>query len=75
MGQSYDDNTIYIGWSPYFNYDSLEALQASKTLPIPKGIKITKGDYDVTALINDVDFNNLDAVNIKRLATLIRTAE
>lgn len=75
MGQSYDDNAIYIGWSPYFNYDSLETLQASKTLPIPKGIKITKGDYDVTALINDVDFNNLDAVNIKRLATLIRTAE
>lgn len=75
MGQSYDDNAIYIGWSPYFNYDSLEALQASKTLPIPKGIKITKGDYDVTALINDVDFNNLDAVNIRRLATLIRTVE
>ena len=41
MGQSYDDNAIYIGWSPYFNYDSLETLQASKTLPIPKGIKIT----------------------------------
>lgn len=75
MGQSYDDNAIYIGWSPYFNYDSLEALQVSKTLPIPKGIKITKGDYDVTALINDVDFNNLDAVNIRRLATLIRTVE
>jgi len=48
MGQSYDDNAIYVGWSPYFNHDSVEALQASKILPIPKGITITKGDYDVT---------------------------
>ena len=42
MGQSYDDNAIYVGWSPYFNYDSLETLEASKTLPIPKGIVVTK---------------------------------
>lgn len=75
MGQSYDDNAIYIGWSPYFNYNSLESLQASKTLPIPKGITITKGDYDVTNYINSIDFNNLDAKNIRNLANLIKVVE
>lgn len=33
MGQSYDSNAIYIGWSPYFNYETLATLQASKTIP------------------------------------------
>ena len=75
MGQSYDDNATYVGWSPYFNYDSLEALEASKTLPIPKNIVITKGDYDVTALVNAIDFNNLDASNIRKLANLLRVVE
>ena len=75
MGQSYDDNAIYVGWSPYFNYDSLETLQASKTVPIPKGITITKGDYDVTSEINSIDFNNLDASNIRKLASLIKLVE
>ena len=75
MGQSYDDNAIYVGWSPYFNYDSLEALEASKTLPIPKGIVVTKGDYDVTSLVNAIDFNNLDASNIRKLSKLLRVVE
>nr|DAU11441.1 MAG TPA: hypothetical protein [Bacteriophage sp.] len=75
MGQSYDDNATYVGWSPYFNYDSLEALEASKTLPIPKDIVITKGDYDVTSLVNAIDFNNLDASNIRKLANLLRVVE
>lgn len=75
MGQSYDDNAIYVGWSPYFNYDSLETLQASKTLPIPKDITITKGEYDVTSEINSIDFNNLDASNIRKLALLIKLVE
>ena len=75
MGQSYDDNANYIGWSPYFNHDSVEALQASKILPIPKGITITKGDYDVTNQINSIDFDNLDASNIRKLANLIRIVE
>lgn len=75
MGQSYDDNAIYVGWSPYFNYDSLETLEASKTLPIPKGIVVTKGDYDVTSLVNAIDFNNLDASNIRKLSKLLRVVE
>ena len=52
MGQSYDENAAYIGWSPLFNYNSVETLQASKTLPIPKHIVVYKGDYDISSEIN-----------------------
>ena len=52
MGQSYDENAAYIGWSPLFNYNSVETLQASKTLPIPKHIVVYKGDYDISSDIN-----------------------
>jgi hypothetical protein len=52
MGQSYDENAAYIGWSPLFNYNSVETLQASKTLPIPKRIVVYKGDYDISSEIN-----------------------
>jgi hypothetical protein len=37
MGQSYDEQATYIGWSNLFDYTSVKTLQASKTLPIPKG--------------------------------------
>lgn len=86
MGQSYDDNAHYIKWSPLFNYNSVETLQASKTLPIPKGIKIEKGDYDISNLINDLDAQNIsevldDVANkasakfIRQLANIIRVVE
>lgn len=40
MGQNYNSRGIYINWSPLFDYSSLITLEASKKLPIPKGIKI-----------------------------------
>lgn len=90
MGQSYDENAQYIKWSPLFNYNSLETLQASKTLPIPKGYTIYKGDYDLTReiniLINYTDGQNISNVLsnvsnlanadfIKQLAKIIKIAE
>lgn len=60
MGQSYDDNAIYIKWSDLFDYTSLATLQASKTLPIPKQIEI----------VNDIDGINLDS-DINSLLALL----
>ena len=37
MGQSFTENGLYIGWSSLFDYSSIKTLQASKTLPLPKG--------------------------------------
>lgn len=90
MGQSYDENAAYIGWSPLFNYNSVETLQASKTLPIPKHIVAYKGDYDISSEINTLinlaenqDVNEVlqnvhklgNAAFIRQLAKIIRIAE
>lgn len=90
MGQSYDENAAYIGWSPLFNYNSVETLQASKTLPIPKHIVAYKGDYDISSEINTLinltenqDINEVlqnvrelsNADFIRQLAKIIRIAE
>ena len=90
MGQSYDENAAYIGWSPLFNYNSAETLQASKTLPIPKHIVVYKGDYDISSEINTLinltenqDINEVlqnvhklgNAAFIRQLAKIIRITE
>lgn len=90
MGQSYDENAAYIGWSPLFNYNSVETLQASKTLPIPKHIVVYKGDYDISSEINTLinlaenqdvnevlqNVHKLGNVDfIKQLSKIIRIAE
>lgn len=90
MGQSYDENAAYIGWSPLFNYNSVETLQASKTLPIPKHIVVYKGDYDLSSEINTLinlaenqDVHEVlqnvhklgNAAFIRQLAKIIRIAE
>ena len=90
MGQSYDENAAYIGWSPLFNYNSVETLQASKTLPIPKYIVVYKGDYDISSEINTLinlaenqDVNEVlqnvhklgNAAFIKQLSKIVRIAE
>lgn len=90
MGQSYDENAAYIGWSPLFNYNSVETLQASKTLPIPKHVVVYKGDYDISSEINTLinlaenqDVNEVlqnvykfgNTAFIRQLAKIIRIAE
>lgn len=90
MGQSYDENAAYIGWSLLFNYNSVETLQASKTLPIPKRIVVYKGDYDISSEINTLinlaenqDVNEVlqnvhklgNAAFIRQLSKIIRIAE
>ena len=42
MMYSIDDAGIYDGWSPLFDYSSLERLNLSENLPSPSGLKIGK---------------------------------
>ena len=77
MGQSYDSNAIYIGWSPYFNYETLATLQASKTIPSGQNLTVTDGGTNnVTALVDTIDFDHLttttDASMILRFAKLVK---
>lgn len=56
MGQSYDSNSIYVKWSPFFDYTSVQTLEASKTLTVPKGIdaELTTDGVDITNEINQL---------------------
>lgn len=77
MGQSYDSNAIYIGWSPYFNYETLATLQASKTIPSGQNLTVTDGGTNnVTALVDTIDFEHLttttDASMVSRFAKLVK---
>ena len=77
MGQSYDSNAIYIGWSPYFNYETLATLQASKTIPSGQNLTVTDGGTNnVTALVDTIDFDYLttttDASMVLRFAKLVK---
>jgi hypothetical protein len=47
MGQEFDENGIYVGWSDLFDYSNYKALVASEKLPIPSGNKITKSNNGV----------------------------
>lgn len=80
MGQSYDSNATYIGWSPYFNYETLATLQASKTIPSGQNLTITdNGTNNVTALVDSIDFDKLttttDAAMIKKFAQLVKKTQ
>lgn len=77
MGQSYDSNAVYIGWSPYFNYETLATLQASKTIPSGQHLVVTDdGTNNVTTLVDTIDFDNLatttDASMVSRFAKLVK---
>jgi hypothetical protein len=48
MGLAFDDNGQYIGWSSLFNYNSLETIQASEYLPLPKnGVIIEESENGI----------------------------
>lgn len=39
MGLCFDTNGKYVGWSNLFDYSSIDTLQASEYLPMPKHVK------------------------------------
>lgn len=75
MGQSFSNNKHYIKWSPLFRYNSDLSLQASKTLPLPRGYQLTliddvnySIDQEITEILNEPLLHN----QIKYKANLIR---
>lgn len=78
MGQSFDDDGIFIGWSNLFNYSDETSLAASKTLPLPRRTVLkssTNNIYDITAELSDIIIAseaNKTASKIRAYAKLIR---
>ena len=57
MGQSFSDDGMYIGWSPLFDYSSEQMVDASKTLPLPRGNKliVVEGEqYSIEDELNSI---------------------
>ena len=74
MGQSFNDDGIYIGWSPLFNYSSYKTIEASKFLPVPRGLKLLVSEnpeHSIENELNQVINSRNSASRIKNLANLI----
>lgn len=73
MGQSFSDDAMYIGWSPLFNYSSEQMMDASKTLPLPRGNKliVVEGDqYSIEQDLNSI-LSSSGPERLKKIANLI----
>lgn len=66
MGYEFDDNGIYVGWSPFFNYSSLESLTKSEELPTPNGKTYAYSDsetaLDITSYLMRLNKDNFYTV-------------
>lgn len=73
MGQSFSDDALYIGWSPLFNYSSEQMVDASKTLPLPRGNKliVVEGQqYSIENELNDI-LSSSGPEKLRKMANLI----
>ena len=75
MGQSFGDDQTYIGWSSLFDKSSYATLEASKTLPVPRGFQLQKNTswkYNIQPEIDVIKgIKNNRAKIIKAYANLI----
>lgn len=82
MGNEFDANGFYIGWSPLFRFDSIEALNASETLPTPNGRRTMfaggEGSLDITNYllrINEASWNAASPDVIRAMSDLLVTLD
>lgn len=73
MGFSFDANGRYIGWSSLFDYSTVETINASEYLPIPRGGNFVNSD---TGINIDEDIQSILSVNgaerVREYAKLIK---
>jgi hypothetical protein len=77
MGLNFDNNGIYMGWSDLFSYNSLEEIEASEELPMPRGRKYVNSNLNADIVITKEESSSiLDAPNniirIKNLVKLLK---
>lgn len=80
MGYDFDDNGIYVGWSPFFNYSSVEALKKSELLPTPNDKECRYSDsplaLDITeqlSYLNETNFYTEEALD--KIVTLLSSID
>jgi len=77
MGCEIDENGLYVGWSPLFDYYSLRTLKASELIPFPskKSINISteSNSINITSDLNNIISYQLELERLYSLET--RTVE
>lgn len=78
MGNEFDNNGIYLSWSPLFNFNSIESLNASEDLPTPNGIRSSynpaEDALDITNYINSInvsEFLSGNPIEIEKMVELL----
>lgn len=63
MGYEFDANGVFVGWSPFFNYDSIESLKKSEELPTPNGneYQYTDDGLDITQYLQVLNKDNINS--------------
>lgn len=63
MGYEFDANGIFVGWSPFFNYDSIWSLKKSEELPTPNGTEYSYADegLDITQYLQVLNRDNINS--------------
>lgn len=73
MGQSHNDNGIYVGWSSLFNYSSDEMLAISKTLPMPRKLKLKSVEdsrYNIDVYLDSI-INSTGPNKLRNIVELV----
>ena len=70
MGQSFDDDGKYVGWSNLFDYNSEETLQISKKLPIPRGFTLRELEGEISNI--DISSELSTIINAKTRVNRIK---
>ena len=73
MGQSFSDDAMYIGWSSLFNYSSEQMIDASKTLPLPRGNKLVVAEGEQYSIENELNsiLSSSGPERLRKMANLI----
>lgn len=66
LSYAFDKNGKYIGWSPYFNLNSINTLKSSENLPFPTGVELRvepTNDPALLSLYNEIESSGLIKAN------------
>lgn len=77
MGLNFDNNGLYLGWSDLFNYNSLQEIEASEELPMPKGkkyinLELNKEFADITITKEESDSIVNEPDNVKKIRNIAK---
>lgn len=61
MGYEFDANGMFVGWSPFFNFESIQSLKKSEEIPTPNGntYKYADQGLDITQYLQQLNKENI----------------